>query len=643
MEINDNLIWGDEILVGAEETISEAQDPINDSFDDNFMEVDEIPPPDQLEEPMVEPEIPAPAVQIEPQSPPRGRGEDGRSLRIPIYNARYNAYRRSLLGKVETKLIDEFRVKHSSVLLATAFEPQSWDEAQRSERRDEWNEVFLEEFNSIQKNETYKLVEHLPDGYTAINCKMIGKIKEGYEGVPERLKGRLVAIGCNQKYGIDYEDVFAPVAHQEAIKAVISEIATRGLHIRQIDIKTAFLNAKLDKRIFMKQPKGFVVKGKETWVCELQKSIYGLKQAPRLWFKMLDCRLGSFVHRGQRLKACDADRCIYILRIGNFILIVIAHVDDLFVAASTPEALNAIEKHLFSQFEGRVVPPNRFLGMDITRDEVLGRIHLGQKSMIEKMIDRFGMSNLHPKKIPADPSVHLTKNKRSKDQGECKFPYREAVGALLYLALSTRPDITYAVLQVAKFCEGPDATHVEAVEHIFAYLIATTELGIWLGGDQTNVITGYSDADYARDINDRSSTSGNIFFFRGGPVAWSSRKQKCIATSTTEAEYVSASDATKTALWLRTLHHDLTGDYHQVPLKCDNYGAVRLVKNPENHPKTKHIDVRYHFIRKADEEKKISVEFVGSADQLADIFTKPLSRVKFEEMRSRIGVGSVSD
>ena len=122
------------------------------------------------------------------------------------------------------------------------------------------------------------------------------------------------------------------------------------------------------------------------------------------------------------------------------------------------------------------------------------------------------------------------------------------------MALSTRPDITYAVAQVAKFCEVPDATHWEAIKHIFAYLIATTDLGIWIGGDQTNAITGYSDADYARDI-----------------------------------------------------------------------------------------DVRYHFIRKADEGKKISVEFVRSADQLADIFTKPLSRVKFEEMRSRIGVGSVSD
>ena len=557
LEINDDLIFGDEISVGAEETISEAQDPINDSFDDDFMEEDEDPQPDQPVELMVEPGIPAPPMQIEPQSPPRGRGEDGRSLRTPVYNARYNAYRRSLLGKAETKLIDEFRVKHSSVLLATALEPQSWDEAQRSDRRDEWNEVFRDEFNSIQDNNTWKLVEHLPEGYTAINCKMIGKIKEGYEGVPERLKGRLVAIGCNQKYGIDYEDVFSPVAHQEAIKAVISEIATRGLHIRQIDIKTAFLHAPLDKRIFMKQPKGFVVKGKETWVCELQKSIYGLKQAPRLWFQMLDRVLGSFVHRGQRLKPCAADRCIYVIRIINFILIVIAHVDDLFMAASTLEALDAIEQHLFSQFEGRVVPPNRFLGMDITRDEVHGRIHLGQKPMIEKMIDRFGMSNLHPKRIPADPSVNLKKNKRSKDQGEYKqgeFPYREAVGALLYLALSTRPDITYAVAQVAKFCEVPDATHWEAIKHIFAYLIATTDLGIWIGGDQTNAITGYSDADYARDI-----------------------------------------------------------------------------------------DVRYHFIRKADEGKKISVEFVRSADQLADIFTKPLSRVKFEEMRSRIGVGSVSD
>jgi hypothetical protein len=219
------------------------------------------------------------------------------------------------------------------------------------------------------------------------------------------------------------------------------------------------------------------------------------------------------------------------------------------------------------------------------------------------------------------------------------FPYREAVGALLYLAISTRPDISYAVGQAAKHCQNPDLSHWEAVEQIFAYLIATHDYGLWLGGDEENVIMGYCDADFAGDINDRTSTSGNIFFFHGGPVAWSSKKQKCVALSTTEAEYVSASEATKTAVWLRTLHNDFTGTNYKVPLFCDNQGAVRLVRNPEFHPRTKHVDNRYHFVRKMDEDGLIEVLFVKSENQLADIFTKPLPRTPFEKNREKIGVG----
>jgi hypothetical protein len=234
---------------------------------------------------------------------------------------------------------------------------------------------------------------------------------------------------------------------------------------------------------------------------------------------------------------------------------------------------------------------------------------------------------------------------RSKNEGEewkSRYPYREAVGALLYLALSTRPDISYAVGQVAKYCQNPGESHWEAVSQIFGYLNGTKDLGIWLGSEQSGII-GYSDADFAGDTNDRSSTSGSIFFFRGGPVAWSSKKQSCIALSTTEAEYVAACEATKTAVWLRYLLQDFSGKEEEVPMFCDNQGAVKLVHNPEYHPKTKHIALRYHFVRRAVEEKMVNVNFVRSEDQLADIFTKALPGPAFSKMRKRIGVGKAMD
>ena len=259
------------------------------------------------------------------------------------------------------------------------------------------------------------------------------------------------------------------------------------------------------------------------------------------------------------------------------------------------------------------------------------------------MIVRFGMADLHPMDIPADPNKRLKAN-TEKCEGEkymqFPYPYKQAVGALLYVALSTRPDISFAVGQIAQQSHSPDDTHWLAVLHIFAYLLKTKHLGLWLGG-KMNGLLGFSDSDFAGNLDDRSSTSGSIFFYHGGPVAWSSRKQKCIALSTTEAEYVAGAEASATAIWLRCLCGDLNGVDQTVPMFCDNNGAVLLAHNPEFHPKTKHIQNKYHFIRRAVEEKKITVTHIRAEDQLADIFTKPLPKVTFESMRARIGVGSL--
>lgn len=499
--------------------------------------------------------------------------------------------------------------------------------------------AFQEEFDSLIENETWKLVP-LPPGCSTINCKWIGRVKPASEGVPGRYKGRLVAIGTRQKYGVDYDEIFSPAPHQEAVKAALSEIAVLDLETIQLDVKTAFLHATLDKTIYMKQPEGFVHPGKEEFVCLLQKSLYGLKQAPRLWFGVLDKALGKF-----GLKNSSADKCIYVLRKNDLILIAIVHVDDFIIGANSKNILEELGAHLGNLFKIRIVPPTRFLGINIHRDRNAKRIFLSQEHMITKLTERFEMADVHPRTIPADPTKRLQANKHPKSEGETwtsRYPYREAVGALLYLALSTRPDISYAVSQAAKYCQNPTSTHWEAVRQIFGYLNGTKDLGIWLGG-QLSGIEGYSDAEFAGDMNDRSSTSGSIFFFRGGPVAWSSKKQNCIALSTTEAEYVSTCEATKTAIWLRCLLQDFTGVEQPVPMLCDNQGAVKLVHNPEFHPKTKHIAVRYHFVRRAVEEKKISVNYVKSEDQLADIFTKPLPGPVFTRMRKRIGMGKITD
>ena len=386
----------------------------------------------------------------------------------------------------------------------------------------------------------------------------------------------------------------------------------------------------------MKQPEGFIVEGKENYVCLLQKSLYGLKQAPRLWHERLDKVLLQF-----GLRNSTADKCIYIRKTPDETTLLIVHVDDGIVASNKTDVLTDISKHLSYEFQMHAVPPTRFIGLNIHRDRPNKRIFLDQSHMIEKVSHRFGMSKLFPKNIPADPQIRLVANTTPKSEGEyttSPYPYREAVGALLYIALMTRPDISYAVGQVSKFSQNPSIVHWHAVEQIFAYLNGTKNLGIWIGGNRSGLI-GFTDADFAGDKTDYKSTSGSIFFFHNGPVSWSSKKQPCTALSTTEAEYVAACEATKTAVWLSYLLQDFTGtEQLKVPIHCDNQGAVRLAYNAEFHQKTKHISLKYHYIREQVAEGRIEVKYVRTNDQLADIFTKPLPKSKFCEMRKRIGV-----
>jgi Reverse transcriptase (RNA-dependent DNA polymerase) len=260
--------------------------------------------------------------------------------------------------------IDEFKANHGAALFTESFEPQSYKEALSSDHADKCMSAFKEEYESLMENKTWKLVP-FPSGSSQMNCKWIGKVKPAYGDVPERYKGRLVAIGSRQKYGVDYDEVFAPVPHQEAVKATLAEIASLDLEIIQFDIKTAFLYATLDKLIYMKQPEGFVVPGKEDHVRLLEKSLYGLKQAPRLWHKRLDAVLTKF-----GLKNSTADKCIYIRRTSEETTIVMIHVDDGIAASNKTCVLDNIGEHLSSEFKMHSVPPTRFIGLNIHRDRL---------------------------------------------------------------------------------------------------------------------------------------------------------------------------------------------------------------------------------------------------------------------------------
>lgn len=223
-----------------------------------------------------------------------------------------------------------------------------------------------------------------------------------------------------------------------------------------------------------------------------------------------------------------------------------------------------------------------------------------------------------------------------------KVPYREAVGSLLYLTTTTRPDIAFAVNQVSKYCQHPGLEHWRAVKRIFAYLAGTRNLGISFKQEDVKLVIGYTDSDFAGDLDERKSTSGYIFLYNGGPVSWSCRRQECIAVSTTEAEFVAGSESAKEAIWiLKFLTEIGETNTGPIPLYSDNQSAIKLIKNSEVHQRSKHIDVKYFHIREKQQKGLIDIRYVGTKDQLADIFTKALATPRFNFLRELIGVTDV--
>lgn len=282
---------------------------------------------------------------------------------------------------------------------------------------------------------------------------------------------------------------------------------------------------------------------------------------------------------------------------------------------------------------------NHFVGLSIHRNRKEKFVYVSQPDYTSKIIRRFHMDQCNPTNLPVTPGLYLSKSETEEEA--INVPYKEATGSLLYLMLSTRPDIAFAVNQISQFCESPTQQHWNAVKKILSYLQGTKHFGLRYG-PSVSTPTGYSDADFAGSIDTRRSTSGFVFLLNGGAIAWSSRRQQCVSLSTTEAEYVALSEAAKESVWLRRLLLEIVPDWNQpLPLMCDNISAIELSRSPIFHRRTKHIQVRFHFIREQQESKEIDVKYVSTDEQLADSFTKPLAKPRFLLLRESTGVVSV--
>ena len=521
-------------------------------------------------------------------------------------------------------------------------EPSTYTEAVTCVESEKWATAMVEELESLHKNQTWDLVS-LPKEKKAIGCKWVFKKKEGIPGVEDaRYKARLVAKGYNQKEGIDYTEVFSPVVKHTSIRVLLALVAKFDFELEQLDVKTAFLHGDLDETIYMAQPEGYYVEGKEDHVCRLKKSLYGLKQSPRQWYKRFDSfMIGSGYHRS------SYDSCVYFRKgsDGSFVYLLL-YVDDMLIAAKNMSDVLILKKRLSEEFEMKDLgPAKKILGMEIRRDRQAGKLYLSQRSYIEKVLEKFGMQNAKPVTTPLAPHFRLSAlhSPQSEDEEAAMshVPYSSAVGSLMYAMVCTRPDIAHAVSVVSRYMAHPGKEHWQAVKWILRYLRGSADLGLVFDRNSSSgtSVVGFVDSDYAGDLDKRRSLTGYLFTLSGSAISWRSTLQSTVALSSTEAEYMAAAEAVKEAIWLRNLVQELGLQQEDNSVVfCDNQSAIHLVKNQAYHERTKHIDVRYHFIRDAVAERNMMVKKIGTADNPADMLTKSIPANKFKHCLNLIGM-----
>ncbi|KAI3740618.1 hypothetical protein L2E82_31087 [Cichorium intybus] len=523
------------------------------------------------------------------------------------------------------------------ILLTSEGEPESFQEAQSHINKANWQKAMKDEMNSLHKNQTYELVK-LPKGKKALKNKWVFKLKKDGKGNIVKYKARLVVKGFQQKEGIDFDEIFSPVVKMMSIRVVLGLVASLDLELEQMDVKTAFLHGDLDEEIYMEQPDGFKIPKKEHLVCKLKKSLYGLKQAPRQWYKKFDSFMVSHEY-----KRTIADHCMYLKKFpdGKFVILLL-YVDDMLIVGQDATMINNLKKDLSKFFDMKDLgPAQQILGMKIIRDRESRKLFLSQEEYVERVIKRFNMENAKPVGTPLANHFKLSKkNSPSSDKEKeemKKVPYYSAVGSLMYAMVCTRPDIAHAVGVVSRYLANPGKQHWEAVKWILRYLKGSSKLCLCYGGAKP-IVKGYTDADMAGDLDNRKSTSSYVFTLAGGAISWQSKLQKCVALSTTEAEYIAAVEAGKELIWLKRFLQELGFPQAEYIIHCDSQSAMDLSKNSMYHSRTKHIDIRYHWLREAIERGELKLSKINTNDNPADMLTKVVTQDKHKLCADIVGL-----
>ena len=597
------------------------------------------PPAPSTQHDLTPPPAPAPA----PRAPRTARitrvpgpsfGPPPEHLRLrpnPRQNPKYQ--QGNAVERVETtgpERVSPYELITAAIHAAEYRDPITFREAMSSDLADEWQSACQYEIDALAKNGTWTLVD-LPPGRKAVKSKWVFKRK-----ADGRFRARLVAKGFTQVQGIDYDETFSPVARFESLRLLLALAALEDWEIHQMDVKSAFLNGLLDEEIFMEQPQGFIAPGQSDKVCLLKKAIYGLKQASRAWnlqFNTVLLELG--------FKRTHSDAGVYHRLDAGGTVIIILYVDDITILGDTLDQITALKATLSSRYEmsdlGEI---DSYLGVKITRDRSLKRLDIDQSLYVSEIVSRFGLADANATRtpLPSGAETHLVKHDGTATPAEIKH-FQQLIGSLLYVQIGTRPDIAFAVSRLAQYASNPSSQHLRLAKYVLTYLKGSADYKLRYDGAGGEGLFGYSDSSYGDQTDDYHSTSGFVFLLADAAIAWSSRKQKTIAQSTTHAEYMALADAANQAAWYRSFFVEIGYDVlDPIPLHGDNKGSVDLALNPVTGRRSKHIPIKFHVVREYVQDGLVDLVRTTTKDMLADGFTKPQSRAHLSEFVTGLGL-----
>ncbi|GJV90476.1 retrovirus-related pol polyprotein from transposon TNT 1-94 [Tanacetum coccineum] len=450
-----------------------------------------------------------------------------------------------------------------------------------------WIDAMQEEIHEFERIQVWELVP-CPDKVLLIKLKWIYKVKTDEFGGVLKNKARLVAQGFRQEDGIDFEESFIPVARIEAICIFIGNVAHKNMMIYQMDVKMACLNGELKEEIYVSQPEGFVDQDNPSHVYKLKKALYGLKQAPRAWYDMMSSFLIS-----QHFSKGAVDPTLFTRQTRNDLLLVQMYVNDIIFASTNTAMCNEFANQMIAKYKMSMMGQmSFFLGLQISQSPRC--IFINQSKYASEIVKKYGMLTTDSVDIPL-----VEKSKLDEDLQGTQVDatlYRGMIGSLIYLT-SSRPNLIHAVCLCARYQAKPTEKLLQA---------------------------------------------GSAQFLSDKLVSWSLKKEKCTAISSIEAEYIALSGCCAQILWMRSHLTDYGFQFNKIPLYCDNKSVIALCCNNVQHSRAKHIDVRYHFIKEQVKNGIVELYFVRTEYQLADIFTKPLPRERFNFLIEKLSMRSMS-